>query len=242
MKIEKVNHWFAGLGRHILSLRWGILALFALVFVLGVVGIKRMYLTSSSESYFLEDDPVLKKTDEFKAIFGNDAYVAVLTTSDNIFSASNLSLIRQLSNELRDSLSYAEKVTSLTDIEYMMGTEDGMQIEQIVPEDIPDDPHALAAIRAKAYAKQNVAERLISRDGRQSWILVKLRPFPADSVWMKESGVRSPEAVTGDELRKIVTKSEYTALHPRGTGMPYINREKNRWLGGELPRVMGIAT
>ena len=132
MKIEKVNHWFAGLGRHILSLRWGILALFALVFVLGVVGIKRMYLTSSSESYFLEDDPVLRKTDEFKAIFGNDAYVAVLTTSDNTFSASNLSLIRQLSNELRDSLSYAEKVTSLTDIEYMTGTEDGMQIEQIV--------------------------------------------------------------------------------------------------------------
>ena len=242
MKIEKVNHWFAGLGRYILSLRWGILALFALVFALGVVGIKRMYLTSSSESYFLEDDPVLKKTDEFKAIFGNDAYVAVLTTSDNIFSASNLSLIRQLSNELRDSLSYAEKVTSLTDIEYMTGTEDGMQIEQIVPEDIPSDPHALAAIRAKAYAKQNVAERLISRDGRQSWILVKLRPFPADSVWMKESGARSPEAVTGDELRKIVTKSEYTALHPRGTGMPYINREKNRWIGGELPRVMGIAT
>ena len=39
-----------------------------------------------------------------------------------------------------DSLSYADKITSLTDIEFMVGTEEGMSIEQIVPDSIPLTP------------------------------------------------------------------------------------------------------
>jgi len=40
-------------------------------------------VTASWEDYFLEDDPMLVKTDEFKAIFGNDNFIAVILFIDN---------------------------------------------------------------------------------------------------------------------------------------------------------------
>lgn len=54
----------------------------------------------------------------------------VLTQCDNSFMKENLELIRELTNEMMDSISYADKITSLTDIEFMVGNEEGMTIEQ----------------------------------------------------------------------------------------------------------------
>ena len=69
----------------------------------------------------------------------------VLTQCDDSFTRENLKLIRELTNEMMDSLSYADKITSLTDIEFMVGTEEGMSIEQIVPEMcIRDRPGAVS--------------------------------------------------------------------------------------------------
>ena len=47
---------------------------------------------------------MLLKTNEFKSIFGNDYYVAVPVKNKDIFSKRSLTLIRELSNELKDSL------------------------------------------------------------------------------------------------------------------------------------------
>ena len=96
-------------------------------------GLRYFKVSASWEDYFLEDDPMLVKTEEFKDIFGNDNFAAVLTRCDNSFTKENLELIRELTNEMMDSLSYADKITSLTDVEFMVGSEEGMTIEQIVP-------------------------------------------------------------------------------------------------------------
>lgn len=221
--------------------RWLVLTGFVLVFVIGFTGLKHFKVSASWEDYFLEDDPMLVKTQEFKDIFGNDNFAAVLTRCDDSFTKENLELIRELSNELMDSLSYADKITSLTDIEFMTGNEDGMAIEQIVPDTIPSDSARLDEIRRKAYMKPHVAERLVSKDGTLSWIILKLRPFPEDSVWNKGNGSVSPEVLTGNELQHIITKPKYRKLHPKGTGLPYVTAMKMDWMGKEMPRMMGIA-
>uniref|UniRef100_UPI00359FAFF2 efflux RND transporter permease subunit n=1 Tax=Prevotella heparinolytica TaxID=28113 RepID=UPI00359FAFF2 len=185
--------------------------------------------------------PMLVKTEEFKEIFGNDNFAAVLTRCDNSFTKENLELIRELTNEMMDSLSYADKITSLTDIEFMVGSEEGIAIEQIVPDTIPSDPALLEGIRRKAYLKPHVAERLVSKDGTLSWIILKLRPFPEDSVWNKGKNAVSPEVLTGNELEHIITKDKYQKLHPKGTGLPYVTAMKLKWMEKEMPRVMGLA-
>lgn len=240
MKIEKINNWFEKRATGIIKNRWGIIILFVAIVGTSFLGLKNLVMESSWDSYFLENDPMLLKTDEFKEIFGNDSYVAVLTECDNSFTKKSLELIRELSNELLDSISYADKITSLTDIEFMVGTDYGMQIEQIVPEIIPSDKQSLKVIKDKAFCKPNIARRLVSKDGRFSWIILKLRTFPEDSVWMKTNH-NSVEYFTGEETEKIIKKDKYKAISPKATGLPYLNYKKQNYFGAETGRVMGIA-
>ena len=242
MKIERINELFARFAEQLLRVRRMVLCAFVLLIILSVVGMNRMVKETSFDDYFIEDDPMLVKTEEFKSHFGNDYYVGVLTQCDNHFTKKNLTTLRALSNELLDSLSYADKVTSLTDIEFMVGSEDGMTIEQIVPNEIPDDgTAAIDSIKARAYSKPHVARKLISEKGDLSWIMVKLRAFPKDSVWKKTSTV-APDIITGEEVERIIKKPAYASLHPKGTGMPYVTHCKTVYIGKEMGRLMMIAT
>jgi len=241
MNIVKINNWFQRRAHGILKFRWGVLILFSVLLALGFYGLRFMNIRTSWDDYFLEDDPMLIKTEEFKEIFGNDNFVAVLTQCENTFTRENLRLIRELSNELLDSISYADKITSITDIEFLRGTEYGMQIEQIVPEVIPSDAQGLAAIKEKAYAKKHVASRLVSKDGKLTWILLKLRTFPEDSVWRAAGQKESPDMLTGRQAHHIITKEKYAAISPLGTGMPHLSYRKMSWVGKEFVKTLCIA-
>lgn len=168
MKIEKINEKFGVFAGRLLRACWWVLGAFAAVMVLSAVGVKKLVVQTSFDDYFIEGDPMLVKTDEFKAHFGNDYFVGVLTECDNHFTRQNLETLRALSNELLDSLSYVDKITSLTDIEFLVGDEEGMTIEQIVPEVIPQDKAGMDSIRQRAYSKPEVTRKLISKDGRLS--------------------------------------------------------------------------
>ena len=240
MKIERINERFGAFAGRLLRMRWWVLVVFAAVIVLSVMGVKRMVVQTSFDDYFIEGDPMLVKTDEFKAHFGNDYFVGVLTKCDDHFTKENLETLRALSNELLDSLSYVDKITSLTDIEFLVGNDDGMAIEQIVPEEIPSDKKGLEGIRNQAYSKPEVARKLVSKDGRLSWIVVKLRPFPADSVWKKETNV-SPDIQTGAEVDHIIHKPQYASLSPKATGMPYVSHQKVTFIGTEMGRLVKFA-
>lgn len=240
MKIEKINKAFEKTTYRILKHRWGILTFFAVILALSFAGVKKIVMKTSFDDYFLSDDPMLIKTDEFKSVFGNDYYVAVLVQNKNIFSERSLCLIRKLSNELMGSLSYAEKITSLTDLEFTVGNDEGLLIEQIVPENISSDPDSLRMIKNKAYSKPHIARKLVSKDGRMAWILVKLRPFPEKSEWKKISD-SAPDMITGKEVEHIINKAEYEELSPNAAGMPYLNYEKFAYLKSEMGRLMLFA-
>lgn len=240
MRINSINKIFGKMTMWILKHRLLVVISFIGILAFSFVGMKRIMMKTSFDDYFIKDDPMLIKTNEFKSIFGNDYYVAVLVNNDNIFSHESLKLIRELSNELVDSLSYTEKVTSLTDLEFMVGNDDGMQIEQIVPEDIPIDKQGLQAIKEKAYSKPHIASKLVSKDGKMTWILVKLRPFPEEQEWKKSSDL-APDMLTGKETEHIINKDKYKSLSPNAAGMPYLNYEKFVFLKGEMGRLMLFA-
>lgn len=240
MKIERINEKFGLFAGWLLRVRWWVLAVFAAVMMLAVMGVKKMVVQTSFDDYFIKGDPMLVKTDEFKAHFGNDYFVGVLTECDNHFTTQNLETLRDLSNELLDSLSYVDKITSLTDIEFLAGNEEGMAIAQIVPEVIPKDKAGLDSVKQRAYSKPEVARKLISKDGKLSWIVIKLRPFPADSIWKKETTV-SPDILTGEEVDRIIHKPQYASLHPKATGMPYVSQQKVVFIGVEMGRLAKFA-
>lgn len=240
MKILKINEGFGRFADWLLRHRLLMALLFFALIAFSFVGMQRIVMRTSFEEYFVSDDPMLLKTNEFKSVFGNDYYVAVLVKNEDIFSQRSLSLIRELSNELKDSLSYAEKIISLTDMEFTVGTQDGMTIEQIVPDEIPSDAASLSEIKAKAYSKPYIADKMLSDDGTMAWIMVKLRPFPEEEVWKKTSDI-APEMLTGKETGHIIAKAKYAELSPNASGVPYLSYEKYIYLTKELTRLFIFA-
>ena len=241
MKANKINEWFGRFGAFLIKWRWAVLALFVVVLLISFKGMSKMVQQTSFDDYFIEGDPMLVKTEEFKAHFGNDYFVGVLTDCEDHFTKENLTLLRELGNELMDSLSYADKITSLTDLEFMLGTEDGMEIVQIVPDEIPENGSAeMAKVRELAYSKPQVAKKLVSADGTKAWTLVKLRAFPSEEEW-KQTGNVSPDIITGEEVSRIIGKEKYASLHPLATGMPYVTQQKTVYIGEEMGRLVMIA-
>ena len=241
MKSHKINEWFGRYAAFLLRWRWAAIALFVGILLVSFLGMSKMVQQTSFDDYFIEGDPMLVKTNEFKENFGNDYFVGILTECEDHFTKENLTLLRELGEELLDSLSYGDKITSLVDLEFMLGTEDGMEIVQIVPEDIPETGSVeMEQVRALAYSKPQVARKLISRDGKNAWTLVKLRTFPSEEEW-KVTGNVSPDIVTGEEVSRIITKAKYASLHPRATGMPYVTQQKSDYIGAEMGRLVMIA-
>ena len=241
MESTKINKWFGRYATFLLKWRWAAIALFAVILVLSFIGMSKMVQQTSFDDYFIEGDPMLVKTNEFKANFGNDYFIGILTECEDHFTKENLTVLRELGEELLDSLSYGDKITSLVDLEFMLGTEDGMEIVQIVPDEIPQTGSPeMEQIRALAYSKPHVARKLISKDGKNAWTLVKLRAFPSEEEWKKTGNV-SPDIVTGEEVEHIITKEKYASLHPRATGMPYVSQQKTVYIGQEMGRLVMIA-
>ena len=247
INIEKVNEKFENFARFLISHRALLLVSFIALLAISIVGMKKIYVEASWDSYFIEGDPMLVETDKFKETFGNDYFVGVMVeTEQSVLTPENLKLLRELSNELRDSLSYSDgKATSIVDLEYMLGTDEGMEIVQIVPEEIPTDAAGLAEIEKRLAAKPELAKKLISKDRKQAFINVKLRPFPEDSVWKAEGeakGVKAeaPDMKTGRETSEIIAKEKYAPLHPLATGMPYLSHQKLKYIGEEMSRIFLI--
>ncbi len=241
MKTQKINKLFERYATFLLKWRWAAIALFVIVLLVSFYGMSKMVQQTSFDDYFIEGDPMLVKTNEFKAHFGNDYFVGILTECDDHFTKENLTTLRQLVEELQDSLSYADKITSLVDLEFMLGTEDGMEIVQIVPEEIPETGSVeMEQVRSLAYSKPFVARKLVSADGRKAWTLLKLRAFPSEEEW-KQTGNVSPDIITGEEVSRIIAKEQYASLHPLATGMPYVTQQKTVYIGQEMGRLVMLA-
>ena len=75
MKIEMINKKFGSYAKRLLKVRWLALLTFAVAIVGGIVGLKHLVVETSFDDYFVEGDPMLIKTDEFKAHFGNDYFI-----------------------------------------------------------------------------------------------------------------------------------------------------------------------
>ena len=262
LDLHKINQRFAKIGERIVKMRWLNIALFLLVMVVCFAGLKKIKTDTSNDSWFLENDPALIAQEEFEDIFGNTDYAAVLVETDDIFQPEILSKIRELSNEMEHYIPLADEVLSLTHFEFSLGTEYGMEIIDLIPDEIPTDKAELEKLRQLALSKQNLVGKLISKECDQTWIMLRLKAFPENWETDKEylqfiqrtaeefpqffegfdtSKAQSPEIIIGHVFKQITDQEKYRILNPKTAGMPVVNYEKRIWFGKETPRLMGLA-
>ncbi|PIE84086.1 MAG: hypothetical protein CSA07_03805 [Bacteroidia bacterium] len=236
MRKPNMDLLFAAWARLAMRWRWVILPLFLGLVLMAGHFATRLRTDSRFENYFMEDDPMIARTREFKEIFGSDIFVAVLLECDDVYRPENLRLIRALSHELADSLTHAERVVSLTQLE-LPSLQHGMPtVRPLVPEPLGDSPTLGDSIRRAYQSRPGLRNRLVSDDGRQAWVFVQLGEFPE----FDETGL-STQIIIGRQLHDVISQEKYAALHPLGAGLPYIDYEKNEFYSREVPRIMGFA-
>jgi predicted RND superfamily exporter protein len=238
LNIEKINAWFRGVAEIILRFRWCNLIVFFLILAAAVMGLGRLESEIDMDNWFLEDDALLAAKARFEEIFGNDDFCAVLVETDNVFTPAVLTKIRELGRELVEKVPYADDVISLTDFEFTYGTEEGMQIIDLVPDPVPTDAAALERIKTMALSKPSMRNRIISTDGRQTWIMLRMKPIP--DGWEKDTD-ENPELSIGRIFNTITGQKKYDILHPKNAGLPIVNVDKRNFLNKETPRLIGLS-
>ena len=238
LNIEKINAWFRQIAEIILRFRWVNLLVYVLLMATAAMGIGRLETEIDMDNWFLEDDALLAAKDRFEEIFGNDDFCAVLVEADNVFTPEALTKIRELGHELVAKVPYADDVISLTDFEYTYGTEEGMQIIDLVPDPVPTDDAALEKIKAMALTKPSMKNRIVSADGKQTWVMLRMKPIPDE--WDKDTE-ENPELAIGRIVNNITAQEKYDILHPKNAGLPIINVDKRNFLGKETPRLLGFS-
>ena len=238
ININKINQMFEQFGSWIIRLRYLVVAVFILALVFGFAGLKRIQTDAGWDKWLLDTSKLKMAEDEFKEIFGNNDYVGVLVESDHMFNPETLTLIRALGKELKTQVPFADDILSITDCEFSLGHEGGIEIVTPVPEPIPRDNNTLSGIRQQILDKQMLNGKLISSDGRFSWIILRLTPYPEG--WRSKDN-KAADMVVGEVAATIIRQDKYSSLNPKSSGMPIIAHDKTAFYKKEMSRTMGLS-
>jgi predicted RND superfamily exporter protein len=172
---------------------------------------------SSLDIYFLEDDPTWIAYKEFRKIFGNDEYILVTLTADEIYEKQNIGLIRQMTEELK-TLPHVQDVFSLSEVHIPETGPEGLDFKQIIGENHSDkDVEQLQKIVA---VNEHYQKRLLSTDNKTTAILVEI-----DAIFEHTAKVQVIASVV-DKVRSLAQhrfKVNYT-------GGPVIETEITKML------------
>lgn len=183
---KNIDAWFSAFGRTMVRRRWIVIIVVLIVTVISGLGLPDIVLDTSMENWFSDKAAVNQRREQFEKHFQNSDFVAFLVESEDVFSTEIFTLLAQLGSDLLETVPFADEVTSLVNVEYSHAVGEEIVIEELVPDPIPDDTATLEDIRAKALSKESIGGRLVSMDSTQTWLILRLLPFPEG--WEGQSG------------------------------------------------------
>lgn len=235
MNLARIQKWFENMGKIIVKRRWVFIGLFVLLNIIAGIGLPMLKLDSSVEGWFLEGAEIQQATDRFEDMFGNNDFVGILLETDDVFEPEVLMMIRDLSKELEDKVEFADKVISLTDMEFSRAFDDEIIIDNLIPDEIPQDRDEIEKIRAMALSKTSIKNRIITEDSKQTWILLRLEPFPDD--W-REKGETEPNSRVGKDVLTILKQDKYQKYDLVASGMSVTAIEEMAYFETEAIKIM----
>jgi len=234
MKIHSINLFFRAVGSLQIRYRWWFLACTLILAGIGISGIMRVKSANSRDSWFSGNEAIKIATDRFEQQFGNNEVIGLLIQSDDVFHPEVLSMIKAIGDELREKVPYADEVTSLTDIELSIGTEEGMRVINPFEDGIPDSPEKIEEARRLILSKKSLVNKIVSDDCTETWLSLALHEYPEENAW-KEKSDKDPMFQSGEAAIAVVTdpkwKSDRYTIKP--AGMPYTETEERDYFGRE---------
>lgn len=150
--------------------------------------------------YFDADDPDLLFYKRFQKVYGNEELGVIVFKSDDIFTAKNLHVVREISKKLR-AIDGIQRVFSLTETKEPVGRNDTIAFENIIP-DGDFSTMDLARVKKRALANKTIGGNIISADGKTTAILFELVPI-SDNEQKRRillSAMESARAIAGSDV------------------------------------------
>ena len=243
MKLEGLHIFFRKVGEFQLKHRWLCLALLAAVTVVGLLGVKSFKVGSADEEEFISVREAAKKNDaRFKELFGSNDSIVLLFESDDVFKPEVLQAIKDIGAELLEKVPYSDSITSITDTDITVGTDEGIEITNPFRDGIPDNPEALKKAKDFILSRKSIVNKLVTQDATETWLVLSLKATPPEEVWSKTS-TKAPMYVIGDAAIDIVTDSKYhsAAYTIKPAGLPYTETEEKVVMGRETTKSVGLS-
>ena len=243
MKLEGMHIFFKKIAEFQLKYRWLCLALLAAVTVVGLIGVKSFKVGSMDEDEFITIRENAKKNDaRFKELFGSNDSIVLLFESDDVFKPEVLKAIRDIGAELLEKVPYADTITSITDTDITVGTDEGIEVTNPFRDGIPTDPAALHEAKVFILSRKSIVNKLVTQDATETWLVLSLKATPPEEVWSKTS-TKAPMYVIGEAAIDIVTDPKYhsAAYTIKPAGLPYTETEEKVVMGRETTKSVGLS-
>ncbi|MBI4412581.1 MAG: MMPL family transporter [Deltaproteobacteria bacterium] len=122
--------------------------------------------------WFEPDDPDYVAYQDYLREFGNDRFILLGFEVPEVFSPPVLRFVQELTEELK-KVPDVEKVTGITNVEYIDGTADEIRIHPFI-ESVPGDEASLLLLREKALGERDFVGNLISADTKILSLVAKI--------------------------------------------------------------------
>ena len=243
MKLEGMHLFFKKMAAFQLKYRWLCLALLAAVTVAGLIGIKSFKVGSSDEEDLISVRELTKQNDaRFKELFGSNDSIVLLFESDDVFKPETLQAIKDIGAELLEKVPYSDSITSITDTDITVGTDEGIEITNPFRDGIPSDPATLQAAKDFILSRKSIVNKLVTQDATETWLVLSLKATPPEKVWSKTS-TKAPLYVIGEAAIDIVTNPKYqsAAYTIKPAGLPYTETEEKAVMRSETTKSVGLS-
>ena len=239
MKVEKFNKFFGKIGQAQIRNRWKILAGLLIVTVICCLGLSNFSLALGEEGWFGNSDEITINTKKYEETFGNLNGIGVLVVKQgegDVFSEDMLKVIEKIGNRMRDEIPFADRLTSIVEVDIPVGNDEGFSIVKPYENGIPSDSTELAKARnlvMRGSEKTNaLINSLVSDDGKETWISLSLHPFTGKELEEKYGGDNTEVSTDiGYKLMNIIESEEFQnkGFKLYGGGMPYDSANEDRY-------------
>ncbi len=169
---KRIDRGFYNWGELVIRYKW--------LFVLGIIGMTafmlaqfpKIQMDTSNEGFFKEEDPALINYNKFREQFGRDEMIVLMIHSNSIFNKEFLEKLTALHEEIEDTVSNINDVSSLINIRQTTGEADTLNVDDFL-EEIPETQQELEEKREYALQHPLYKNLIISEDGQYTVVLIE---------------------------------------------------------------------
>lgn len=169
--LHRIDGWYEDLAGWVVRRPWPVIIGIGLLTLLMVYPLPSLRMDSSSQALLHPDDPVLVNYRAFVELFGTDEFIIVGVEAPNIFSIDFLKKLKSLHTDLADRTPHLADIASLINVIDVRDEEGRFVVEKLIDK-IPDSHDRLTRLRKEVLNAELYLNRLISKDGRLTLILL----------------------------------------------------------------------